>query len=93
MAEHRLPKKSHQEMSSVLAAPRLRQNLSAQLGQPFIQALDLSEQGLRYGDLGELKSYVATMAPDLRAEFHQLLAQRGQLPLFHRLGKGELAIR
>jgi hypothetical protein len=31
--EHRLPKKSHQEMSGVLATPRLRQNLSAQLGQ------------------------------------------------------------
>jgi hypothetical protein len=32
-AEHRLAKKSHQEMSGVLAAPRLRQKLSAQLGQ------------------------------------------------------------
>jgi hypothetical protein len=32
-AEHRLPKKSHQEMSGVLAAPRLKQNLSAQFGQ------------------------------------------------------------
>ena len=32
-AEHRFPKKSHQEMSGVLAAPRLRQNLAAQFGQ------------------------------------------------------------
>ena len=31
--EHRLPKKSHQEMSGVPATPRLRQNHSAQLGQ------------------------------------------------------------
>ena len=31
--KHRLPKKSHEEMSDVLAAPPLRQNLSAQLGQ------------------------------------------------------------
>ncbi len=31
--EYRLPKKSHQEMSGILATPRLRQNLSAQLGQ------------------------------------------------------------
>ncbi len=31
--EHRLAKKSHEEMSDVLAVPRLRQDHSAQLGQ------------------------------------------------------------
>ncbi len=30
LTEHQLAKQSHQEMSGVLAAPRLRQNLSAQ---------------------------------------------------------------
>ena len=33
-AEHRLPKKPHQEMTGVLAASGLRRNVSARLGRP-----------------------------------------------------------
>ncbi len=60
-AEHRLPKKSHQEMSGVLAAPRLRQNLSAQ--NKTKEALDLLfpvydwfTEGLDTKDLKEAKA-------------------------------------
>ncbi len=39
--EHRLPKKPHEEMSGVPAAPSRRQNLSAQIGQ-FKRVIELA---------------------------------------------------
>ena len=46
-AEHRLPKKSHQEMSGVLAAPRSRQNLAAQFGRSKL-VIELADKSRMY---------------------------------------------
>jgi len=56
-----------------------RRGRSSQSVDPF---QDVSEQSVGYGDLRHLERDVPAMSDDLGTDLHQLLADRGQRPMF-----------
>jgi hypothetical protein len=64
--------------SFVASAPMSRSCWRGRCPQPGNQRQDVGEHLLRHRDLGHLKSNVAAVADDLRADLDQLLAQAGQ---------------
>lgn len=57
--------------------------------QPIDAAQDLGEQRPRHRHLGQLEDGVATVPDDPGANLDQLLAQRGQRPMFDLLGQDQ----
>ena len=57
--------------------------------QPIDEAEDFSEQLPRHRNLRQLESDVPAVAHDLGTNLDQLLPERGQRPVLHRLRQGQ----